>query len=218
MLVLEAQESVCPAAPLGRSQALPLALAALATAKTAGEISGAGVAPKWPADNNITRTAFRLLMPARVQHRLHYTLPMADSVYNRATLGRYAKHLLGRAKLVTFFGFVIGGALGVAVCGSGAFVFKFVTSLRFTLHTLIPGLNVEQAAQVATVYATTCGLVGGLSGAIIGALRGSNIAAGYKLAAQQALCQVEIERHLATLAGRGGPIVDEVQPGKVSSS
>lgn len=42
---IEVQETVCPPAPLERSETLPLALAALAAAKTASEVSAAGVAP-----------------------------------------------------------------------------------------------------------------------------------------------------------------------------
>jgi hypothetical protein len=123
--------------------------------------------------------------------------------YDRLTIERYAQKLLARAKLVTLYGFIGGGVLGGGIAAASGFAFRFVTSVRPVLKGLSLGLNTEQATDAANGMALVCGAAGGLTCGIAGAFLGAGAAARYGLAAQQALCQLEIERHLSKLVAKG---------------
>ena len=125
---------------------------------------------------------------------------MTSPGYDRLLIENRARKLQSRAKLGIVASFLFGATIGAALGAAGGFAFRFLTSLRFTLHNFMPGLNIEQATQSATQYALTWAVVGGLLCALAGVYRATSVATLYQFVAQTALCQAEIERHLARLA------------------
>jgi len=126
---------------------------------------------------------------------------MSNLGYDRLILQDRARKLYARARFASVSGFLLGALIGAPLGAGGGFLFRFLTGLRFTLHNFMPGLNVEEATQAALQTAETWALAGALACAVVGAYRGAGAGATYQLAAQAALCQAEIEGHLARLGG-----------------
>jgi len=126
---------------------------------------------------------------------------MPNLGYDRLILQDRARKLHSRARFATVSGCLIGAMVGAPIGASGGFLFRFLTGLRFTFHNFMPGLNVEDATQAALQTAELWALGAALACAVIGAYRGAGVAAAGQLTAQAALCQAEIEGHLARLGG-----------------
>jgi len=116
--------------------------------------------------------------------------------YDPDAIAVYARRLYRRATLATVSGFLIGAAAGAVLGGTAAFAFEFATSLRLTMHNFVPGINVEEATRLATKLAQLGAAGVGALGAVLGFYRGGTSALMYRLTAQTALGQVELQRQL----------------------
>jgi hypothetical protein len=122
---------------------------------------------------------------------------MAKLEYDPTAIAAYARRLYRRATLASIFGVLIGAAGGAMLGGAAAFAYEFATSLRVTMHSFVPGINVEEATRLATKLAQQAAAGVGLLGAVLGFYRGGTAGLTYRLTAQTALGQVELQRQLA---------------------
>jgi len=124
---------------------------------------------------------------------------MAKPEYDPVLIAAYARALYRRATVATLFGLLIGAAAGAMMGGASVFAYQFATSLRLTVHNFMPAINVEEATRLATKGAQYGAIAAGLCGALLGLYRGSTVGLMYRLAAQTALGQLDLERQLARL-------------------
>src|SRR3569623_2715228 len=124
---------------------------------------------------------------------------MAKPEYDPGLIAAYARALYRRATGATLFGLLIGAAAGAMMGGASVFAYQFSTSLRLTVHNFMPAINVEEATRLATKGAQYGAIAAGLCGALLGLYRGSTVGLMYRLAAQTALGQLDLERQLARL-------------------
>lgn len=122
---------------------------------------------------------------------------MATVQFDPALVAQYARRMYRRATIASLFGVLIGAVAGAMLGGCTAFAYQFATSLRLTVHNFVPGINVEEATRLATKLAQVGAAAAGTLGALLGFYRGGTAALIYRLAAQTALGQVELQRQLA---------------------
>jgi len=127
---------------------------------------------------------------------------MAKLEYDPIAVAAYARRMYRRATFASIFGVLIGAAAGAMLGGTAAFAYEFATSLRLTVHSFVPGINVEEATRLAMKLAQLAAAGGGLLGAALGLYRGGTAGLTYRLTAQIALAQVELQRQLAGLRER----------------
>src|SRR3954469_25687465 len=127
---------------------------------------------------------------------------MAAVEFDPVLISQYARRMYRRATIASLFGVVIGAAAGAMLGGTTAFAYQFATSLRLTVHNFVPGINVEEATHLATKLAQVGAAGAGLLGALFGLYRGRTAGLMYRLAAQTALGQVELQQQLTVLRDR----------------
>lgn len=127
---------------------------------------------------------------------------MAQPEYDPQLIAAYARRIYRRATMATICGVLVGAAAGAIAGGAAAFAYQFATSLRLTVHDFVPGINVEEATRLATKLAGQAAAGAGLLGAFLGFYRGGTAALMYRLAAQTALGQVELQQQLAAARAR----------------
>jgi|GEM_PF-6367408 len=129
---------------------------------------------------------------------------MAPVEFDPVLVVAYARRMYRRATVASIVGVLMGAAAGAMLGGSTAFAYQFATSLRLTVHNFVPGINVEEATRLAMKLAQVGAAGAGLLGAMVGFYRGTTAGVLYRLTAQTALGQVELQQRLATLrAGQG---------------
>lgn len=108
---------------------------------------------------------------------------MSESVpnYEPRVIEQFAENLYRKASAFVVGSVVVGGALGAAF---GA----------------VPLTSLGEAWPVPAMFGFVTLLVGGIFGAAIGYVIGDTRSFGYRLQAQSALCQLQLERNMAVLA------------------
>lgn len=101
--------------------------------------------------------------------------------YDPRVIEQFAENLYRKASAFVVGSVVIGAALGAAF---GA----------------IPLTSLGDSWPVPSVFGFATLLIGGIFGAVIGYVIGDTRSFGYRLQAQSALCQLQVERNMAILA------------------
>lgn len=107
--------------------------------------------------------------------------PTSMPSYDPRVIEQFAENLYRKASAFVVGSVVIGAALGAAF---GA----------------IPLTSLGDSWPVPSVFGFATLLIGGIFGAVIGYVIGDTRSFGYRLQAQSALCQLQVERNMAILA------------------
>ncbi len=107
------------------------------------------------------------------------------SLYDPTIIERFAEHLYGKARSFVVGSIAVGAALGAAF---GA----------------IPLTPLGDAWPIPSIFGVATMLAGGICGGLCGYVIGDTRAFGYKLQAQTALLQLQIERNTFAAAQVGG--------------
>jgi len=107
--------------------------------------------------------------------------PTSQPAYDPRVIEQYAENLYRKASSFVGGSVVIGAALGAAF---GA----------------VPLTSLGDSWPVPSIFGFATLLVGGIFGAVIGYVIGDTRSFGYRLQAQSALCQLQLERNMAVLA------------------
>jgi outer membrane biosynthesis protein TonB len=118
--------------------------------------------------------------------------------YEPRVIEQFAEKLYRKASAFVMGSVVVGGALGAAF-GS------------------VPLTSLGEAWPVPSMFGFVTLLLGGIFGAVIGYVIGDTRSFGYRLQAQSALCQLQLERNTAVLAqavaaARTAPPAQQARP------
>ena len=107
--------------------------------------------------------------------------PASQPAYDPRVIEQYAENLYRKASSFVGGSVVVGAALGAAF---GA----------------VPLTSLGDSWPVPPIFGFATLLIGGVFGAVIGYVIGDTRSFGYRLQAQSALCQLQLERNMALLA------------------
>jgi hypothetical protein len=113
----------------------------------------------------------------------HQSMSTRVPNYDPSIIEIFAERLYAKAAAFVMGSVVVGGALGAAL---GA----------------VPLTSLGASWPVPSSFGFATMLVGGLAGAVVGYFIGETRSFSYKLQAQSALCQLQIERNAAAVAER----------------
>jgi hypothetical protein len=107
--------------------------------------------------------------------------PTSLPSYDPRVIEQFAENLYRKASAFVLGSVVVGAALGAAF---GA----------------IPLTSLGESWPIPSIFGFATLLAGGVFGAVIGYVIGDTRSFGYRLQAQSALCQLQVERNMAVLA------------------